>query len=90
MQFIIGALFITAAILWSSRKMSQALTDAVDRLKAEVAETAAAISAKLQEIANNTSDQEAADAINAQAQALDDLQTGILAPAPTGEDTSAA
>ncbi len=82
MHFIVGSVIVSAAIIWSTRKMSEALVAAVNNLKTEVSETIQAVADKLAEIANNTGDAEAAAAINAQAAALDELQKGPLAPTP--------
>lgn len=83
MPYTAVAVLVSALILARGlHKMTQALTDAVNNLKTEVSETVQAVVDKLAEIAANTDDQAAADAINAQAQALDDLQKGALALTP--------
>ncbi len=84
MNTLIGILTlgVVAYTLRRINRMSQALVDAINNLKTEVSETLQAVSDKLAEIAGNTDDQAAADAINAQATALDDLQKGALALTP--------
>ena len=82
MPTIIGAALIALAILWSVRKMSQAVTDALARLSTEVSETIADVAQKLADIAAGTDDTAAAAAINEQADKLNAFQETLITPTP--------
>jgi hypothetical protein len=91
---ILFAAWVGGFAFWAALKplqrtiieMSNDLIAAVDNLKKEVGETVSAVSAKLAEIAANTSDTAAVDAINEQSRKLDELQNTLLAPsAPAGD-----
>lgn len=79
MPTLTGAILIALAIIWSFKRMSQALTDAIARLTTEVSETIADVAQKLADIAAGTDDSAAAAAINAQADILNTFQENLLA-----------
>lgn len=84
MPFLIVAVVLGFALTaWRINAMSEALTTAINRLTTEVSETLEDVAAALREAANNTGDQAAADAINAQADRLDAFQATL----PKGDDT---
>lgn len=78
---LLSALILARGI----HRMTQALTDAVNRLTIEVTETLDDVAQALRDAANNTDDEAAAAAINAQADRLDAFQATL----PQGEDTVA-
>jgi outer membrane murein-binding lipoprotein Lpp len=84
MPYLIVAVVLGFALTaWRINVMSEALTTAINRLTTEVTETLDDVAQVLRDIANNTGDQQAADAINAQADRLDAFQATL----PKGTDT---
>lgn len=78
---MIPAAIVLAAILiaWRLKAMSQALTDALNHLTTSVTNELAAVAEALRNAASGADDTATADAINAQAQRLDDF-VGTLTP----------
>ncbi len=78
MPTLAGAILIAAAIIWSFKRMSQAVTDALARLTSEVSETIADVAQKLADIAASSDDTATAAQINEQADRLNTFQENLL------------
>ncbi len=91
MPTIVGALLIAFAVLWAGRgvsrtinrsttQMSEAVTTALDRLTTDVSNVITDVAQALRDAAGSTDDTPTAEAINAQAQRLEDLDASLKTP----------
>lgn len=92
MQTIVGALLIAFAVLGAGRgisrsiyrsaiHMSEAITTSLDRLTSDVSTVITDVATALRDAASGSTDTTTADAINAQAQRLEDFDATLKTPA---------
>lgn len=91
MQTIVGALLIAFAVLGAGRgisrsiyrsaiHMSEAITTSLDRLTSDVSTVITDVATALRDAADNSNDDATAEAINAQAQRLEDFDVTLKPP----------
>lgn len=91
MQTIVGALLIAFAVLLGARgisrsinrsatQMSEAITTALDRLTSDISTVITDVAQALRDAASGSTDTTTADAVNAQAQRLEDFDASLKAP----------
>jgi DNA-binding ferritin-like protein len=86
-QLLIASAILGAAVLISRslNHMSEAVTTALDRLTTDISTVITDVAAAIRDAAGNSTDPATADAINAQAQRLEDFDASLHAPAPAPE-----
>lgn len=84
----IGQLLIASAVLGagvlisrSLNRMSEAVTTALDRLTTDISTIITDVAQAIRDAASNSTDPATADAINAQAQRLEDFDASLHTPA---------